>query len=469
MAFDIATGAPSSFNIVIGAGAPSVSSVASRPAVYPSRMPRRPAVRHRFQSYFGRIALAAVPVVPGRGPDAVATLVLNMAQGADTTYAWKTDILRGREGIETQRIALRGCPRENYSFSITMTDDEQSQLESFIAYQGALGAVFNIALTYESLLLAADTSTTVIPVGTTAKSDWCYPGARVIVIARDGSQHACVVQSASPTTITVDVAVPALIGKAGNLIMPVMPCYLEPTQDFGSYTVNAGEVSFKAVGILFGNEDSDWDPQGGTITTYTDPNTLIVWRVWTKRIDSDDGVTGRNMVLGTEIIDRGNVLTMKASWTFVDLARQVKCTVRNDTDRQDLKAFWGAVMGRQKTFLLPTWKPDLKIATGDGSTGTITVYGPPTVASDYVAAWSESQSHRWLQFFMSDGSVTYRTIDDCADNGNGTQDILLDSPVVGTIQMVSFLEKVRFNTDDFTIQWSGPFGYVDIDALVVQQ
>lgn len=418
----------------------------------------------------GLVASGGFPTVAGRGPDPVATLVLDIAHEGETVYSFATEIIRSLNGSET-RTSLRGCPRETYSFDATLTDASIAALTARIAFSGAQGAVFGVALTYEALTLTVDTNTTNVTVGDTTKSDWMYAGARAVVVRRDGTaRHSCVVQSATPTIITVDPAVPANVGLAGSIIMPVIPCYLEAQQDVGGYTNNAGEAVLRARAITFGNATSDWAPAGGPVTTYTDPDTAVVYPVWDRRIDTDDGgVAARNIILGSEIIERGGVLQIHAPWAFADLARQARTTIRTDADRQWVKTFIGTVKGRQKVFLLPTWKPDLGTLVGDASTGLLLMQSSLLEAADYANMWSQSNGHMWLQLLKTDGTVHYRKIQDYEDNLDGTQSILVDLPVVGAIAMVSLLEKCRFDIDDFPVKWEGHYGFCEFGARVVQQ
>lgn len=416
-----------------------------------------------------RIGSTPTPVTPGRGPAGVATLVLDIADQATTVYEWSTNIIQSYSGKE-QRISIVGCPRETYMFSSTLSDGELAELQSLIAYDGSQGEVFQVGLTYEALVIANTLSGTTVSVLDTSKSDWCYPGSRVVIVDRETREKFnAVVQSSTANTIELDVATGAF-GEAGNLIMPAVPCYLESQQQLSQHAVNAGRGELRARAIIFGDENDEWNPVGATVTTYTDPDDARVYSVWDRRIVVDDQ-SDRGISFGTEIVDRGGQLANVAKWTYAKFPRSLRLVVPDDATRQWFKAFIGAVAGRRRAWLLPTWKPDLKIASGDASTGTIVVFGPPTVeAADYAGKYKDkSLAHRWLQILKADGTVAYRKIADAADNGDGTQDVLLDSPVAGAVEMVSFLELVRFGEDEFPLRWQEMTGYGEFPVLVVQQ
>jgi hypothetical protein len=388
-----------------------------------------------------------------------------------STYTWQTDIIKTRTNAEKQRVALIGCPSESYQFGTELSNAQIAVVLSALAYQGALGSAFGVALTYEALLVTADSPGTTIAVNDTTLADWAYPGARAVLVKSDGSLLSCVVQSASPTSIVIDVAA-GTFGNAGNRIMPVAPCYLEPQQGLGHYLVNAGRLELRARAILFGNASGDWSPAGApAITTYTDPVTSVVYPVWDRSVDLESAteLADRAVMLGNEIVSRGAKISNVGRWVFGEFARGLSYVVKTDSDRQWLKSFLGTIKGRQKPFLLSTYEPDLVIASGDASTGTLTVYGPPTLgAGDWVNTWRRSSAHRWLQFTKSDGSIVRRRVMDQTDNGNGTQDILLDSSFAGAIAKVSFLELCRLESDEITVEWKYGHGVAPMTAHVVQ-
>ena len=64
---------------------------------------------------------------------------------------------------------------------------------------------------------------------------------------------------------------------------------------------------------------------------------------------------------------------------------------------------------------------------------------------------------------------SYVTVVSCADNGNGTQTLVLDAPVAGTIVSIQFLETVRLEQEDVPIVFEGPAFSTTLIVRVVQQ
>lgn len=417
---------------------------------------------------WGVITFALIPAptaILGRGPDGAALFALDIEDGGEVEYAFATDIIRALDGKEN-RTALIGCPREAYTINALVDDAQVGAFMAQVMRYGANAEPVLVALPYEALGLSVATTGTTLTVPTTTMSDWCYIGSRVVVVAHDGvTISRGVIQSFTATTIVLDTAVGAA-GLAGALVMPTMACYLEQQQTVEQYAVNVSRVSIRARAILFGDENSDWDPQGGpAVTTYTDPESSAVIPVWDRRIVIDE-LTAHSQLLGNEIVDRGGVLMNIPMLSEADAMRDIRFTIHESADRQWFKRFIGTVVGRQKAFLLPTWKPDL-IPLSDASTGVITCEGPPD-AMNYALTWFTG-THRWIQIVKTDGTIHYRKVQDAADNLDGTQDILLDSNLAGAIDTISVMELCRFENDAFPIVWSSALGQVEISAHVVQR
>ena len=410
----------------------------------------------------GPLLLGTV-VVPGRGPAGAATFVLNIEQGAQVTYQWATDVIRSRRGTE-KRIQLIGCPRESYAFDAFVTDAQLARIQSNMAVNAAAAERFLVGLAHEAATIMASSTGVVVTVSDTTLLDWKYPGARVVVFdeATEISTPA-VVQSSTATTITLDVAVTVIPGMQ---IMPAMACLLDVTQQIGQSPYNGSRWAIRARAVLFGDADSLWTvgyPPG--ITTYDG------FPVWDRGSEAND-VVGRALRSGVEIIDRGAVLDAYGgvSGQFVaDFARQLRYTMRSDADRQWFKLFMGTVAGRQGAFLLPSGREDLPFI-GDASTGSLDITSPTGGVNgvDYASWFAVSTARRWLRLRKTDGTVHYRTVDDAADNLDGTQTLVLDSALAGALASVQVMEKCRFESDDFPVTYENAVGRTDLQAIVVE-
>jgi len=175
-------------------------------------------------------------VFEGFGPGGVATVV-GLQNGFTVTYDWITDVIKARSGRE-QRISRNDRARESYAGSALLLGDNPRAMRAKMARYSALGSAFLLGLPHEQLTLRADSSGATIYVHDTSYSDWAKPGQRVVVAREGGSFVDAVIQSAGVDSIVLDVA-PGAVGEEGCFIMPTVPIYLEPQQDFPRYAITA--------------------------------------------------------------------------------------------------------------------------------------------------------------------------------------------------------------------------------------
>jgi hypothetical protein len=262
-----------------------------------------------------------------------------------------------------------------------------------------------------------------------------------------------------------------LMPPEGSRIMPAMPSYLEESQGASLFAVNAGKVSLGAVAAYFGDSNGAWTPKPAPhIVEYKPFNDSTIYPVWLQ-YQKVDGATPRMIIHGAELLDRGAALVNVGVAARSDLARQLAVTVGDDAARQYVKMFIGKVVGQQRAFLLPTWKPDLVPYDGDASTSTLKIRSSTFGGVDYASKWLSSDAHKVVMLVCANGSIVLRTITDAVDNLNGTQTLQLDNAVTGTtVTMISFAEKCRFDADTFAISWAdGNRGSLNVPVRVVQR
>lgn len=188
-------------------------------------------------------------LIPATLPDGVATFALGLEHGYTLTWKWPTDVIPTASGGET-REPRNNRPQEAVAGGALLIGDESAAIRNELATYIAGGYTFLLALPHEELILTADASGAVVPVSTTNYSDWLNPGQRVVVTNK-GVTVKAVVQSHDATSITLDIS-PGSVGKRGAKIMPLMPVYLEPQQDFDRYRTKAERWKISARAATFG-------------------------------------------------------------------------------------------------------------------------------------------------------------------------------------------------------------------------
>ncbi len=376
--------------------------------------------------------------VPGLGDAGELATALEIEDGATVTYSWLTTIIKAVDGTE-QRIARRAKPRQRYDFTAKLTNAQQRRVQQLLARDAHRGIDVLLGLSYEELPIAPGSAGTSVEVYSLAHCDWDEPGQRAIIIAPDGTSLDVVVQSSSGTTIVVDVDASAYAVE-GARIMPAMPCILEPDQAMSRWRVNMGTWSIAAHATRFRFGQDGTVGAGASLTTYDG------MPVWDYGVVSS-GQRSEGIRSGLEIIDAGGAIESLARYAQSDWPRAVAISSDEIADWQWFKLFLDTINGMRVAWLLPTGRPDL-VPIGDASTGTL------TIAAGYVESLWPSLAHRRVKIVLDDGTYEYRTITNATDNGDGTEDLTLDSSLAGTIARVELLETVRLDTDDVKVSWS---------------
>lgn len=381
--------------------------------------------------------------------------------------AWRTDILKSWNGKE-RRAALLGTPRETFDIGYELDVAQLRLLRETLLRNPE--EIYLIPLRQFDIAARADVTSTTI-VADVTHAEWCAPGQRVYVENANEQGYTAVVQSVTPSTgiasIVLDATPPGAHALyAANMagLSPLVPVYLEDNLPSGFYAVAAGRWRMR------GHVAWPTAPTGLGATLVSHDGLPVLDR----RLRIEE-VAQENASAGIQVYDHGAAIETRWSRAVADVHRALEFFFDGAAERQYLRKFLAAVVGRQKPFLLPTWHPDLIVATQPTGTG-LRVQAPPTAnALDYLNDWFPSLAHRRLQLVMSDGTVIYRTVSGAIDNTDGTQTLTLTSGVDTSgaspdVSQVSFLETCRLGADE--VEWrydAGGVGVARFSAVVVQQ
>lgn len=193
-------------------------------------------------------------LVPGFGLGGAATFVLDL-ENLTVSLRWPTPTGKAYSGVE-QRVSRNDRPKERYAGSSILLGANPVSIRTTLAKYAAMGSVFLLGLPHEELLLTddADGSTVYVDADELALTDPKKPGQRVVVVREndDGELESieAVIQEASGGSILLDRD-PGDCGLVGGRIMPAVPVYLEPQQDFARWPVEAERWDIRARAASF--------------------------------------------------------------------------------------------------------------------------------------------------------------------------------------------------------------------------
>ena len=213
-------------------------------------------------------------------------------------------------------------------------------------------------------------------------------------------------------------------------------------------------------GELAGGADEAPAPVGvgATLTEYLDRP------VFDRGVDVDEAADDSVHSLA-EILAVGESPTSFGAATTADYGRQLAITRTDTGEWQWLKKFLWAVRGRWKAWWFPTYRRDLEPASDVSAGGT--TLDVDAEHGDFWAWWSTHRQH--VAVYQGD-SVYYVEIT-AAVLGSGVITLTLagDLPDDGPVDMVSWLDLCRLESDSVTVRWQGSTFSVSELARAVQR
>lgn len=190
---------------------------------------------------------------------------------------------------------------------------------------------------------------------------------------------------------------------------------------------------------------------GATLATYSGDGTSRP--VWDRYIDNAD--TNMDSVHAmTVVIDYGG---LPYSLQAADIPHYGRALPMLDGDQaawQWFRKFTADTKGAFKLFWLPTWRDDMTfVSRALPGGGVTTLVVSSTDGSDFFAWWPAQRQH--VLIVEGNGTRTYAKITAAVDNGNGTITLTVDKVIASsTVNLISWLELVHFEKDEFQIGWS---------------
>lgn len=380
----------------------------------------------------------------------VAMLLSDYSMPYDEVLEFLTDIIPGSGGHE-QRLALRKNPREEFNCKFELDGLERQRFQAIMfEWQHQR---FGLPLRHLAVRTSASSNVGANQFQITAADDSDFRVGGLALIFDDFFNFDIVEVSAITDTLLTIVGTAVFGYDANTLVIPVRICRLKGKIRTTTTKVNAMET-FRCI---FENMDNDTgvpaaDSTAWNANTYAgkvlldDCNILAGIRIRTelqKDVKVLDGQTG--------------IVTTSSVWDTNKRNSTKGFFAQSRSDIKDLKAFLRAMRGKQVSFWLPTFLPDLTV--GDDLSASSDKMHIENI--DYTRFIQSRKNKIVFRIEFTDNSSLVRVIQSSADHAsdNTLETLTLNATwpnnqTVATIVKVDFYELVRFNTDRFVIRYS---------------
>ena len=380
----------------------------------------------------------------------VAMILSDYSMPYNEVMEFLTDIIPGSGGKE-QRLALRKQPREEFQCKFELDGLERQRFQA-IMFEWQHQS-FGLPLRHLAVRTTAASviSATQFQISGADDSDFRVGG--LAVIFTDFFVFDIVEVSAITDTLLTITGSAVFAYPAGTKVMPVRVCRVKGNVKTSVTKVNAMET-FR---VRFENLDNDTGTPAASTTAWN-PNT------YKSKVLLDDCNILRGISIRTELVkditvlDNATGLVSSTSAWGTNKRRSVKgFFAQSRSAIKDLKAFLRGVRGRQVSFWLPTFLPDLTL--GDDLSISSTNMDIENI--DYTRFIQSRESKVTFRITFTDGTSLEREILSSIDHPSDptlerlTVDIVWPgNRTVAEVEKIEFYELVRFNTDRFIIRYS---------------
>lgn len=368
----------------------------------------------------------------------------NWREGVTERLAFLTDVMRADEGIEQRRI-LRSTPRRTLEADFLLTGAERTFLDLFINRLGS--GEMMIPLYWETVRLkSATVAGTTDRIAFDATRREFAPGLALLI--RDSALDYEVIQIAAVDAAGIDLVVPTVRKwPVGTLLLPLRRGVID---DFGSPSHPAGGIATVTMRHLL-TEANPWTVGGAAPTAYLGNDIFSAEPNWVEPMNVEidrpsarlDNQTGN--VYQREVMSRA-LLAQSHRWFLKGRERQA--AFRDLTYRYK---------GRGRSFWLPTFRYDLKLAAP--CLAVATQIEVENVGLGYTGA--PHGGREYILISHATGSLIRRITNVLPGTTSATEKLDLDAAVglalaPGQVRRISFADLARFDQDEFEITHHGP-------------
>lgn len=392
-------------------------------------------------TFLSGIVGASVAVIGSR--IAVFSAAPDWNEGMAETIEYLTDVMKAYSDNE-QRRGLRQLPRRGLRFrALALTAIDAAGMESMV--WGWQNQPFGVPWWPDASAMTADTpaGSFFIPCNTVDRQ--FAAGGLCCIWRGEFLFEALEVASVAPGGITVSSPTQlSWTGSPATLVMPVFTARLSDKVEVRRWSSSIDQIDLDFMG-----EAMQAAPAPTlSLTQYKGIDVLEIspnWEAALNRVYKRSIVIIDPKIGPLTAVDKGGSAVVEQEFPWFLNSHSAATTFR---------AFVLRRFGQMNSFWIPTWDQDLVLAVGVGASDT----GIVIKSEFYSQFFFPNPARRFIAFIPQDGSGNvYRKITASADNGNGTESLVLDTPTgkafPASTTMISFLTLARLGSDRTQIDW----------------
>ena len=365
-------------------------------------------------------------------------------EGMEETIEYLTDVLRAYSDKE-QRRALRQLPRRAMRFrALTLNARDAAGMESLV--WGWQNQPYGVPWWPDAQPLLSDVAAGVLVIPVDTADRQFAPGGLLAIWVDEFTFEALSIDSVAAHSVTVTSPTQfAWTGGPGTRVIPIFLCRLPNKVKVSRYSSEIDQIDLAFIG-----EAGQPSPAPSiSPTQYKGFDVLEVAPNWAGAPlgrEYDRSLVTIDPKIGPiDVIDKGGSAIVGQEFPYwLDTHPNVTA----------FRAFILRRFGQLNPFWLPTWDQDLVLFQDVLSSDS----GIRIESEFYSRFLFPTPARRFVAFIPIDGSGNvYRKVTSAVDNGDGTENLVLDSPTGKNFgkntTMISFLTFARLGSDVAAIKW----------------
>lgn len=356
-----------------------------------------------------------------------------------------TDIIEHEDGSE-QRIAARKNPRQFFEWDVRMDDGTFLNSRFDTLMFDWQSRTWGVPMWHEAtkLTVAAAAGTLTLNVGSTADADYRVDG--LVMIFTDASTFDVqTIDSFTSNTITLKNVTLETHGVGAD-VAPMRTGNLQ--KQIGTSRWTSGDQNVKLRFRILDNDSNLAD-----VSSFPSHNSKVLL----EECNIMRGTTKQASLLRELVlIDNNTGLTFQDSpWDNGISAYPLTLRANSRAELWNLRGLLHALRGRQISFYIPTFRKDL-IANQDLVSASLDLN---MVNIGYVQFVRDRQPKDRIWVRLKDGTTLTRQITSSVEVDSVTETLVMDSTwgsniAQADIDRISYLEEMRFDTDEIEIRYS---------------